>query len=54
MKKRIISTVLSAVTAISAVTAMNTNALLGWGTLVEEEIEEKFKKCIKLPAMLML
>ena len=50
MKKRIISTVLSAVTAISAVTAMNTNALFGWGTLVEEEIEEKFKKCIKLDA----
>ncbi len=48
MKKRIISLVLSAVTAISAVSAMSTSAIDYWGTLDEKVIEETFKDAIKL------
>ena len=49
MKKRIISLALSAVTAISAVSAMNTNAVLNyWEQLSEQVIEETFKDAVKL------
>ncbi len=48
MKKRLISLALSAITAISAVTAMNTNALHWWGSIDEAVIEETFKDYKKL------
>ena len=49
MKKRIISLALSAITAVSAVSAMNTNAVINyWGQLSEQVIEETFKDAVKL------
>ncbi len=48
MKKKIISTVLAAVTAFSTVSALNTNAIHCWGTLKESEIDEQLADWTKI------
>ncbi len=48
MKKRLLSLVLSAITAVSAVSTMSSNALWYWGTVDEATLEETFKDCVKL------
>ena len=48
MKKKLISTILAAITAISAVSAMSSNALYYWGTVDENLVAETFKDYVKL------
>jgi hypothetical protein len=48
MKKRIISLVLSAITAISAVTAMSANALHPWGMIDKEFMDKAFENAVEI------
>ncbi len=48
MKKRIISTVLSAVISLAAISATSSNALWYWGYIDGDLIEEEFKDSVKL------